>query len=367
MFDYNANKGFVYIVEEETMAQTYERDAWEDEVEEQGRILTEEEYVKQLNGRADIFEIEKDRKMRKILPLSMIFGLTLGVWFASANLLEIDVSFIDLVKTTKVSLVEDIDLREPEPDPVIESKPASVAQTVSMRPKPTSVQAPSQGGGDPSKSITSKGILGILTGQTRGHTAVSASSNALSGSAKGLDAVLAGVQGLQSGGSDAPARSGEGSFGFGDGFTPGVGGGGGGLNDVNSLIASLTGGGGNSLELAPRDPVSIPEPEGVPSRNIVGGRPRSEIMRVVRQNSNSLQYAYTRRLSNVPGLSGKITVKWAIDEFGHVLFCSLESSTINDAELEQEILRKIKRWVFSRINKPGDVTEVVYPFVFNEQ
>ncbi len=151
------------------------------------------------------------------------------------------------------------------------------------------------------------------------------------------------------------------SLGFGSGVGSGFGGSSGGVSD---LLGALMGGGGSSL--APRE-VAVRQPTGAGGAGLTGGRSRANIMRVVRQNSASLQYAYTRRLANMPELKGKITIKWAIDEFGKVLFCTVVSSTINDPELEQEIVEKIKRWAFGRINKPGDVTEVVYPFVFQQQ
>jgi TonB family protein len=84
------------------------------------------------------------------------------------------------------------------------------------------------------------------------------------------------------------------------------------------------------------------------------------------QNLAALRYAYNKRLREKPGLSGKITCKFAIDEFGKVIFCQVVESTMGDSELESLIAAKIKLWVFEKIDKPGDVTEVVYPFVFSQ-
>jgi TonB family protein len=84
------------------------------------------------------------------------------------------------------------------------------------------------------------------------------------------------------------------------------------------------------------------------------------------QNIAALRYAYNKRLREKPGLKGKITVKFAIDEFGKVIFASVVESTMGDSELETIVVDKIKRWVFEKIDKPGDVTEVVYPFVFSQ-
>jgi TonB family protein len=84
------------------------------------------------------------------------------------------------------------------------------------------------------------------------------------------------------------------------------------------------------------------------------------------QNLAALRYAYNKRLREKPGLKGKITCKFAIDEFGKVIFCEALESTMADPGLEAEVVDKIKRWVFEKIDKPGDVTEVVYPFVFSQ-
>ncbi|MCL2690216.1 MAG: TonB family protein, partial [Chitinispirillia bacterium] len=71
-------------------------------------------------------------------------------------------------------------------------------------------------------------------------------------------------------------------------------------------------------------------------------------------------------LREKPGLNGKITVKFAIDEFGKVIFAQVVETTMNDPELEQIVVARVRSWNFDKIDKPGDVTEVVYPFVFSQ-
>jgi TonB family protein len=110
--------------------------------------------------------------------------------------------------------------------------------------------------------------------------------------------------------------------------------------------------------------LQISAPEFTKGGALTGGRSRASIMRVVMQNLAALRYAYNQRLREKPGLKGKITVKFAIDEFGKIIFCQVVSSTMDDPSLEETVTAKIKRWVFEKIDKPGDVTEVVYPFVF---
>lgn len=99
---------------------------------------------------------------------------------------------------------------------------------------------------------------------------------------------------------------------------------------------------------------------------LTGNRSRANIMRTVRQNMASLKYAYNNRLIEKPGLKGKITVQFAIDEFGSILHAKVTATTMKDPSFEKILLAKIRRWRFSRIDVPGDVTEVTYPFVFTE-
>lgn len=97
-----------------------------------------------------------------------------------------------------------------------------------------------------------------------------------------------------------------------------------------------------------------------------GKRSRMSIQRVVVQNSAALRYAYNKRLSEKPELTGRITVKFAIDEFGGVIFAQSVESTMGDSEFESVVVDMVKGWKFEAADNPGDVTEVTYPFVFSQ-
>jgi TonB family protein len=84
-----------------------------------------------------------------------------------------------------------------------------------------------------------------------------------------------------------------------------------------------------------------------------------------KQNIGALRYADNRCLREKPGLKGKITLRFAIDEFGNGIFCEVIESSIGNKDLEAAVRAKIMRWKFEKIDKPGDGTEVVYPFVFS--
>jgi TonB family protein len=106
------------------------------------------------------------------------------------------------------------------------------------------------------------------------------------------------------------------------------------------------------------------EPQSV-GFNVTGARSRTHIQRVIMHNFTVLRYAYNKRLRKKPGLAGKITVKFAIDEFGKVIFARIVESTMSDSELESTVVARVKSWDFDMLDKEGDVTEVTYPFVFS--
>jgi len=94
-------------------------------------------------------------------------------------------------------------------------------------------------------------------------------------------------------------------------------------------------------------------------------RSRESIKNVVIKKVPTLKKMYNKRLQEKSGLNGKIVTKFAIDEFGKVIFCQIAESSINDTVFENRLISEVKSWDFGAIDKPGDVTEVVYPFVFN--
>lgn len=95
-----------------------------------------------------------------------------------------------------------------------------------------------------------------------------------------------------------------------------------------------------------------------------GKRSKANIMRTIRNNMASLKYVFNRRLKEYPGLKGKITVRWDINEFGEVSNVHVVVSTYNDPIFEKAIVTKIQAWNFGKIDIPGDITTVTYPFVF---
>jgi len=102
-----------------------------------------------------------------------------------------------------------------------------------------------------------------------------------------------------------------------------------------------------------------------PAKAGTGARSKENILSVVMRNLGELRFEYTRRLKDKPSMKGKVTVKFAVDEFGKVIFCQVVESTVADSVLDAKVVEKVRRWTFGKIDKPGDVTEVTYPFMFS--
>ncbi|MGA2507241.1 MAG: AgmX/PglI C-terminal domain-containing protein [Chitinispirillaceae bacterium] len=354
----------------------------EDEDEVPGRLLNEQEYIEVLKGRKDIFIIEKDKRLRNLEIISLLCGVIFGIWLSSVEIVKVATDFYQKVPEERMAKLmrgqelpetlqkktEEEKRKEKEAEELKEKEKEKEKTDIKKMKESKSKGSGGTfgGGGDPRARVTRTGVLGIISGQVKGKTVASADLFGKGGFATGIDAILSGVGGLKAGGGGGSGRKGAAGIGYGAGYGSGFGGSGAG--GIDDLIGNLMGGdeGGSSLELKKRGSLKISAPDFLKGASLTGGRSKASIMRVVMQNIAALRYAYNKRLREKPGLKGKITVKFAIDEFGKVIFSQIIESTMADQELEAAVTDKIKRWVFEKIDKPGDVTEVVYPFVFSQ-
>ena len=339
---------------------------YDEDDEEAGRLLSDEEYAEQLRNRADIFTIEKESRLRNIELVCILLAFLAGAWLSTREIVDVATDFFEKMPDERVAkIVKDLpETLKKEEDKKKEEELKVESEKKKLKPsKKKGAGGRTGGGGDPRARVTKKGVLGIISGQVKGKYVASADIFGKGGFASGIDAILQGVGGLKSGGSGGVGRKGAAGIGYGAGYGSGFGGGSGGVDD---LIGSLMGGDAGGLGLKKRGSLKIAAPQFTKGGSLTGGRSKASIMRVVMQNLAALRYAYNRRLREKPGLKGRITVKFAIDEFGKVIFCQVVSSTMGDTPLERTVVSKIKRWVFEKIDKPGDVTEVVYPFVFSQ-
>jgi hypothetical protein len=339
----------------------------EDEDDKPGRLLSDEEFAEILKRRPDIFYFDTSSRLRNVEIISVIIGLVFGFMMTKMEFVNVATDFYEKLPeertakfVTAAEMPKTLEEKKKEKEPEIQTEDKK-----KLNPKKsTGKGGTSGGGGDPRARVTAKGVLGIISGAVKGKTVASADIFGKGGFANGIDAIISGTGGLKSGGGGGTGRRGVAGIGYGAGYGSGFGGSGSG--GVDDLIGNLMGGDGGGLDLKKKGSLKISAPEFLKGGSLTGGRSKASIMRVVMQNLAALRYAYNKRLRDKPGLSGKITIKFAIDEFGKVIFAQVIESTMDDSELEVVVKEKIARWVFEKIDKPGDVTEVVYPFVFSQ-
>jgi len=334
--------------------------------EEPGRILTDAEYADMAKSRPDVFYFEKSGRMRNIqsvcmiLAIASIFLISRHVPAAVASTDFFEKKVVETAATIgeiDARLQEQLDKQKKE----VQKKEVP-SEVKSLTPKKNANAASSgSGGGDPRERIVRMGVLGIVSGDIKGKTVADADVFGKGGFASGIDAILSGVGGLKPGADGGVGRMGARGIGFGEGNNSGFGG-----NGIDGLLSGLMGPAGGGIELVRRSELKVQGPSGQTGSSISGGRSRISIQRVVMQNMAALRHAYSRRLKDKPGLNGTVTVKFSIDEFGKVIFAQMTASTLSDAELETAVVTRVRSWVFDKIDKPGDVTEVTYPFTFTQ-
>jgi len=353
-----------------TPAPRADNDDDDDEEDEPGRVLSQEEYTEMLKNRPDVFHIEKASGTRNTQLICFILAIAMGVFLSTRTVIEIATDFFERMpeeRTAKLVRADEVAavLEEKKKE---EEKKQEETPTDQKRLRPTQNKGSggtTGGGGDPRARVTQMGVLGIVSGQIKGKSVASADIFGKGGFATDIDAILSGVGGLRAGGDGGVGRKGVAGVGFGSGFGSGFGGGGGGVDDLLGGLMGGGGGGGN-LDLKKRGELKVSSPDFVKSGALTGGRSRASIQRVVMQNMAALRHAYNRRLRDKPDLAGRITVRFAIDEFGNVTFANMVESTMNDPELERTVVERVRTWRFEKIDKPGDITEVTYPFVFSQ-
>ncbi len=98
----------------------------------------------------------------------------------------------------------------------------------------------------------------------------------------------------------------------------------------------------------------------------LASRSQASIKRQIDLEANRLKRVYENWLKRDPSLSGQLKIKFTILPSGEVANVSVVTSTTNNAEFDENIVRYVKRWMFQAIEGGGPV-EVIYPFVFEGQ
>ena len=84
---------------------------------------------------------------------------------------------------------------------------------------------------------------------------------------------------------------------------------------------------------------------------------------VITGQNAKIRACYTRRLKAVPGLAGKVVVRFEIQADGTPNKIEITSSTVNDSVLERCLVARIKSLRFAA-RAGGGVLEVSHPFLF---
>jgi Ca-activated chloride channel family protein len=77
-----------------------------------------------------------------------------------------------------------------------------------------------------------------------------------------------------------------------------------------------------------------------------GGISKEDLQRIIKQQIPSIELCYKKALGKTPNIQGQITLQLVIDSKGRVTKVSLVSSKLNDKNLEQSIIQKIKELNF---------------------
>ncbi|MDZ7261828.1 MAG: AgmX/PglI C-terminal domain-containing protein [candidate division KSB1 bacterium] len=214
-----------------------------------------------------------------------------------------------------------------------------------------------------SREVSSKGILGLLvaTGSAASGEGAEDVLSDIGSTGKDLDEVLGSLDGLKQGavGSGQPGAGGQGT---GSGIrggrtTSGAG--------IDELVGELGTAKSSTLsrkgELVVATVSPVEDDEGVKIVN----RDPDKVSEVVNSHNAAIQYCYQRELKQNPELKGKLVIRFTIAPEGYVKEAKIISSTLNNRNVEQCVLSRIRRWDnFGAIDpSKGDATfRQVYTF-----
>jgi hypothetical protein len=177
-----------------------------------------------------------------------------------------------------------------------------------------------------------------------------------------LDTKLSGVSGLKTGG--APGGGSGGGSGSGTGGRGIRGGRASALTNIDDLVSGLSEAEAASLTRSGDLIVSTASPVS-DGHGKAGSRDPDAVSAVVNSHNAAIQYCYQRALRRNPDLKGKLVVRFTITPEGTVKNVEVVSSTLNDPDVIDCILSRIRRWDdFGAIDPSlGDATfRQVYAF-----
>lgn len=97
--------------------------------------------------------------------------------------------------------------------------------------------------------------------------------------------------------------------------------------------------------------------------NVIGSLDRELIRQVIHAHRSQIRFCYESELNRAPNLSGKVSIKFVINDKGMVSVAQVASSTMGNATVETCVASRVRTWVFPKPKGGGQVV-VQYPFVF---
>jgi TonB family protein len=172
----------------------------------------------------------------------------------------------------------------------------------------------------------------------------------------GINNALGGMKG-GAGLGDAHGVGGLGSRGTG----PGGGGTGLGLGGLGTKGSGRGAGGYGSIDLGGH---GKGDTRVVPGKTTVQGACETSVVaKAIDRHSNEIRYCYEVELNKDPNLYGKVSVTFLIDAAGGIGDASVQQSTLNNNNVEQCMLSRIRRWRFPQ-PKGGGQCVINYPWIF---
>jgi hypothetical protein len=95
------------------------------------------------------------------------------------------------------------------------------------------------------------------------------------------------------------------------------------------------------------------------------GRSKSSIMRTVMKSLALMRYEYNRILREDPGVNGKLTMKFMIDEKGDIVYLKVLGSSLENCKMENNEVNIVRKWQFEPMAGKPALTTVIYPFIFS--
>ncbi|HSG05587.1 MAG TPA: AgmX/PglI C-terminal domain-containing protein [Nitrospiria bacterium] len=92
-------------------------------------------------------------------------------------------------------------------------------------------------------------------------------------------------------------------------------------------------------------------------------RSYESIAEVVESYKGSLHFIYNKALRTNPTLRGTVTIEFILAPSGGVLECRVASTTMDDPEFEEALVKRVLGWKFPAVEE-GEVT-ITYPLVFS--